>query len=330
MRGWIWKIRFINLKMAYSNKKIITIIFSRTVIFLVCFLFLEIIATEEDVNMANEQFPYSVEEDATVYHLSYRSNPKLYEMAYTGLEEESILKEKIYGGIVTHHFFASGLIAKFFKKLEKQEEIKTVVIVGPNHFEAGFGEALVSRAVWSTPFGDLEPNKEMIDNIASSGIAAIDENPFEMEHSISTLVPFVKKTFPEARIVPIILKEKTSINTCQRIARILYDNNANGDVLVIASVDFSHNLPLEETETEDARSSLAIAGFDFDTIYDLEADSPASIYALLYFLKLLGADNLVFSEQSNSFRIFNSSSNEGITGYFIGHFGLSNDKFRDL
>ena len=170
----------------------------------------------------------------------------------------------------------------------------------------------------------------MIGNIASSGIAAIDENPFETEHSISALVPFVKKTFPEARVVPIILKEKTSIDTCQRIARILYDNNADRDVLVIASVDFSHDLPLEETETEDARSALAIAGFDFDMIYDLEADSPASIYTLLYSLRLLGAENLVFSEQSNSFRIVNSSSNESITGYFIGHFGLSEKKFQNF
>jgi len=260
--------------------------------------------------------------EAEIYHFSYRSNPRLYEMAYAGLENEDLIGEKVYGGITPHHFLASGLIAKFFKKLESQENIETVILVGPNHFGAGFGEALVSLAFWDTPFGDLEPDTELIDVLLDDGLVEVDEEPFEGEHSISTSVPFIKKTFPSAKIVPVVLKEGADYETCRKIAEKLYAES-DGKILVIASVDFSHNFSLEDAQKKDEESILAIENFDFDNLSDVEIDSSASIYMLLYFLQLNGADNLIFSERSNSALLGDSFHDDETVGYFIGHFGFS-------
>ena len=96
-------------------------------------------------------------------------------------------------------------------------------------------------------------------------------------------------------------------------------------MIIIASVDFSHNLPLEEAERRDEKSASVIEKFDFDSFSDLELDSPASIYTLLYLLQSKGADDLLFSERSNSALIADSSGEEENVGYYIGHFGISRE-----
>ena len=64
---------------------------------------------------------------------------------YTGILESEIeivepTDKKIYGGIVSHHFYMEREIAKFFGKFGGQSP-RTIVILGPNHFNAGNGDS---------------------------------------------------------------------------------------------------------------------------------------------------------------------------------------------
>ena len=145
-----------------------------------------------------------------IYHSSYRSNAKIYSDIFLNVENETQIVEKVYGGIVPHHFLASDLIAKFFKKIESQNDIETIILIGPNHFNVGFYGILASKAHWNTPFGDIGPDLEVIGILAEGGLVQIDEKPFQSEHSISTITPFIKKTFPDAKIVPIIIGSQDS------------------------------------------------------------------------------------------------------------------------
>lgn len=254
-----------------------------------------------------------------VFHLSYRSGEDCYEEAYRQAGNE-VLGSKVLGGIVTHHFFASGLIAEFFRKLEGQQNMETVVILAPNHFNAGFGEALVSAAYWDTPFGDLEPDDALIQNLLDKKLVEIDEKPFESEHSISTIVPFIKKTFPDAKVVPVIMKEGRGFENCKKIAELL-SRKSNGKFLVIASVDFSHGLSSDLAMKEDGKSVSAIRSFDFESVGNADIDSPSAIYTLLKFLESQNAQNLLFSKESNSYLVDASSNQDETVGYFIAHFG---------
>lgn len=257
--------------------------------------------------------------NSKVYHLSYRSGEDCYEDAYRKAGD-GVLGGKVLGGVVTHHFFASGLIAEFFRKLEGQQNVETVIILAPNHFNAGFGEALVSAAYWDTPFGDLEPDNVLIQDLLYEKLVEIDEKPFESEHSISTIVPFIKKTFPDAKVVPVIMKEGKGFENCKRIADLL-DRNSNGRFLVIASVDFSHGLSSDLAIEEDGKSISAIKSFDFDAVRDADIDSPPAVYTLLKFLDSQNARRLLFSRGSNSYLIDESSDENETVGYFIAHFG---------
>lgn len=256
-----------------------------------------------------------------IYHSSYRSNIDLYYDILRNVDNEKPIEEKIYGGIVPHHFLASELIAKFFKKLEAQKEIETVIIVGPNHFNAGFSGILSSYAFWTTPFGDIEPDIGLIELLEEKKLIEIDEKPFESEHSISTLMPFIKNTFPEAKIVPIIVKDSANQELLKSVALTIKEVKKN-NALMVASVDFSHYLPLNESRSQDDMSIKSIESFDLDGIYGLKIDSPPSIYMLLSFLEARNAKNLLFSERSNSALINKRGTDqEDTVGYFVGLFG---------
>ena len=41
-------------------------------------------------------------------------------------------------------------------------DYENIVLIGPNHFGVGENNIAVSNAVWKTPFGDLEPNFQLI------------------------------------------------------------------------------------------------------------------------------------------------------------------------
>lgn len=255
------------------------------------------------------------------YHSSYRSDPELYSRIYSAVQDDKALAGAAYGGIVPHHFLAASLIAKFYKKMEAQEEIQTVILVGPNHFKVGFGEALVSEAYWQTPFGDVDPDTEMINDLVQAGLVKVDENPFIIEHSISTHMPFIRHTFPEAKVVPLILKEDIGYDRLDRIAGEIYEKSG-GKVLMISSVDFSHYQSRNGAEVQDAESVAAITSFRMEDISQIDVDSPASIYLLLRFLQRSGAQKSLFAERSNSAILSDQEGADSDTvGYFIGHFG---------
>jgi len=247
----------------------------------------------EDIELEEKNFPT---------HSSYFSSKEYYDDAYLNLPpNESVLAntEKVYGGIIPHHLIVKNHLASFFTGLEKYE-YETVVLIGPNHFDAGQSDIISSRSKWLTPYGEIAPDLELIDKLSNFGITEIDEKPFYREHSISGLVPFVKKSIPQAKIVPIILKVGLSEDRVIELVQEIYKNIDLEKTLVLASVDFSHYLPAQVADFHDRRSNGIIGSFDFERIYSTEIDSPPSIYTLLKYLELAEAQksNLLYHTNS--------------------------------
>lgn len=239
---------------------------------------------------------------------------------YTGLKNSRgvpIEKEKVFGGIVSHHFFMEKDIADFFLSLKDQHP-KTIVIIGPNHFSVGTGDVLVSQYPYETPWGTLMPDQAVVDQLVKKKIVKVDEYPFEKEHSISALVGFIKYVFPNAKIVPIILKRNVSEVVSRHLADELNDILTE-ESLVIASVDFSHHQNRIAAAFHDEKSIATIDSFDFDSVKRLEVDSPASIDTLMKYVDKRGAQKMVYTAK-NSAAVSHNVSSEDVTSYLFAHF----------
>jgi len=232
-------------------------------------------------------------------HSAYFMSKDFYDDAYKQNNNITKYSEQVYGGIVPHHLLVKEKIADYFKSLENQN-YERVVLIGPNHFDSGDSNIIISEANWETPYGALEADIKLTQALTKIDGVEIDEYPFVREHSISSLVSFVKKSLGNVKFTPIILKTPVSEDEILNLAKEIFNNIDAEKTLVLSSVDFSHYQPVGVAEFHDRRSNAIIQNFDFDRMMSIEVDSPASIYVLekYLFLNKINKAELIYHTNS--------------------------------
>lgn len=258
-------------------------------------------------------------EQKNSFHFANPNNLDFYETAYKFKKKQIDFKnKKIVGGIIPHHLLAADLIAEFFSNLE-YFDYETIILIGPNHFLAGKANIITSDYDWQTPYGTLERDDKILSQLLKFDGIKIEENIFQNEHSINSEVAFIKKTFPNAKFLPIVLKPSVDKNRAEKLAEHLFKITNNKKILILASVDFSHYKNSVSAQANDKISVRAVKNFSFDKIYDLDIDSPASIYTLLKFSELNGT-NFELLNNSNSAILANKPDINSTTSYVTGYF----------
>lgn len=208
---------------------------------------------------------------------------------------------RVAGGVIPHHLFPSFIIADFFSQLSHQNP-KTIILIGPNHYELGDFKVLTSLYGWQTPFGVVEPNELFTYELMESNLAKIDEEVLPKEHSVAGIMPFVKYYLPNVQVVPIILSGFMTQEETQLFANSL-KNFMNKDTVVIAAVDFSHYLTNKEAYEKDKVTLEIMKNFDYRQLFSLNndyLDSPASVAALLMIMQALRTTNMDLLQHTNS------------------------------
>lgn len=232
-------------------------------------------------------------------------------------KEVSGVKGIIAGGVAPHHLLARDMIADFFSALSKRKP-DNIIILAPNHKRIGEKKVITSLYDWETYFGILETNDELAGEFVKSGMAASKPTVLEEDHSISSLIPYIKYYMPDSKVVPLLLHGNLGLNDSVRlgnyIGKIAKDNNC----VVIASVDFSHYLSVEKADAMDSITLDAIKRRDIRAISKMtndNLDSPPSIITLLTAMDFMGAGDMLLIENSNSAKITGQSP-DYTTSYF--------------
>lgn len=253
-------------------------------------------------------------------HQSYFSTPEFYERAYGSLEP-IVLRDpssEIRGIVVNHHLLAGNLQAEMFD-LVATEESKTVILLSPNHFSGGEKNIEVSTYDWSTPFGVLENDRELSSKLIKKGDYGNSETFFNNEHGVSSLVAFIKKSLPNADIIPIALKSNATNKDIESLSARL-DELLPQDALVVASLDFSHDLPLDIAEFHDIRALRTLKDQHSENLDSLDIDSVPVLKTLLTIMKMRGSDNFHLVGHSNSALIIGNKELTETTSYITGYF----------
>lgn len=231
-------------------------------------------------------------------------------------EGSKSFKNHIAGGIIPHHLFPGFIIADFFKRLSKQNP-RTVILIGPNHFERGKYKVLSSFYSWETPFGVILPNDKIVQELMRNNLIKIDEHVLPNDHAVAGIMPFVKYYLPDAQVVPILLSGFMSQVEVQALANTL-KKYMNKNTILIAAVDFSHYLTSEQAQEKDKVTLETIKNFDYRQLLLFSndyLDSPTSIATLLMAMQALGATEMELLYHTNSGEIEKDSSIE-TTSYF--------------
>ncbi|MCL2496125.1 MAG: AmmeMemoRadiSam system protein B [Clostridiales bacterium] len=194
-----------------------------------------------------------------------------------------------------HFLPAMSFTANILSTLAREEQPRhTIFVLAPNHSGEGLPLIVADRG-WSTPFGYLELDEEATAAILKSPQLAdkidIDLLHLQSDHSAATLMPFIKYFLPQTQVVTIILGRDCPLEQLKALAGIIHATAQIKSVFVLASVDFSHYLHIEETAQRDEVTKALIQAGDIQAIKRLDGgnmDSPESMITLINYTKCFG------------------------------------------
>ena len=234
--------------------------------------------------------------------------------------------QRILGGIVPHHDVAMGMIMRFYEELNAGDRIcpvQRVFLFAPDHFRQVRRWAAVCPANWMF-FGDptrvLSADADAITTLGDADIVEMRSEIFEKEHGITLHIPFIALFFPNATVVPILLRpdipDIALLSLRKRLAAIMRE----GDV-VILSMDLSHYKPLEALRAEDDRTIAALTEMRHAATHRLDVDAPRAAKLALLLFKDGGATRGTLLKRSDTSAILGEHIESG-TGYATILYGV--------
>lgn len=137
----------------------------------------------------------------------------------------------------------------------------TLVMLGTNH-RAGWlhGIGVWEAGTWRTPLGDMAVDEDLAAQIVALGPPfMVDRDAHRSEHSLEVQLPFVSRTLPGARIVPLAISAgggELAVSAGARLGTLLAKRRAKGIRTSLAiSTDMAHYPPA----TVGARVTEALA-----------------------------------------------------------------------
>jgi len=270
---------------------------------------------KQTTSITKKDIALSAKEDLPVITLkdSFYAKSLFFESVDAAKESKS--SSSTFALISPHHFVAAKFIAEIIKT-SSGRDIKTVVIVGPNHDNIGAEMITSTKSAWETPFGRVAVDENLTGLFLADFNLVANNDAFQNEHSIGAIVPFIKYYIPQAKIIPIILSSYAGQKEADNVSQWIADNAPEGS-LVVFSMDFSHYLTKEIADTKDDLTEKLILNREIEKALNLtndNVDCPACLAtSLMYAQKKSLSTEIV--RNGNSFD-FSFEKPSRTTSYF--------------
>jgi len=181
-------------------------------------------------------------------------------------------------GVVPHHLLAKEIMVDFFQSVAGQaQHPETIILLSPDHFNCSAlktDNSFIS-VDWEedlVELGGMPVDIELLKKLKINNNIASDRSAVFAEFGITNLLPFIKKYLPETKIIPVLLPENASREQLNQLTSTI-DMFAPANILLVASVDFSHYLPAEAAKFHDIKSIRVLLNFEEEEFENIEVDS---------------------------------------------------------
>lgn len=199
----------------------------------------------------------------------------------TPIEPSFSPNEKIDGAVlaivVPHagYMFSGQTAAYAYDAVKSNRKIKRVFLLGPSHYAGFQGAALPAEKIFATPLGDLSVDKDVVEALRGYNNFAVMPEVHRREHSLEMQLPFIKQTFGDVKIVPIIIGALNDNSEVQLMAQIVRRYIEPGDLVVVSS-DFTHYGPRYQYEPFEDNMREGVRKLDsqaFDCMHKIDLDA---------------------------------------------------------
>jgi len=237
---------------------------------------------------------------------------------------DSGTKQDIVSGVVPHHLLAGEIIEDFFNYISSRGKPETIIILSPDHFQSGILTESNSFITISLEGDDGKFNILKVDTLLWRKIfkenkMILNNSTVIAEHGVTTLIPYIKKYFPETNILPILIPADITKEQVEQLVKTI-DENTFLNTIVVASVDFSHYLPSQAADFHDTKSIRVLLNFEEEHFKNIEVDCWQALYAARFFAKLRQKETPHIIAHKNSVDFLNFELEE-TTSYFSVVFG---------
>jgi MEMO1 family protein len=159
---------------------------------------------------------------------------------------------------------------------------KRFIIMGPNHTGLGSPFSMMSSGSWKTPLGQAKIDAPLSKALEKCGLLEDDELAHSKEHSIEVQLPFLQKLFGSISFVTISIMgfgyNSALLSSCEELGSCLAKLiQANPDVRVIASSDFSHYISASSAQEKDKKAIDMIRDLDAEGFFRVLHETRASV-----------------------------------------------------
>lgn len=209
--------------------------------------------------------------------------------------------------IIPHHDITVAQQNSFYKGLSASMNPQTVVLICPDHYEAGNNYfAVPDEIVFDSIDRKIELDNDLIGELKNSSLGKyiqVNNELWFKEHGAFVHTPFIGHYFKNAKFLPIAVKPECvwgeeAKKAFEELAVFLNDSLPE-NCLVIASVDFSHYQIPRMTDIHDLATMFTIAN---DESYDgIEVDSPETLSVVRRYSALRGCKKPVLIHRTSTY-----------------------------
>lgn len=158
-------------------------------------------------------------------------------------EKKDQSPESICALVVPHAgYFYSGAAAAAAYKAVMGKKVSRIFLLGPSHHVGFSGVAFPTVRSFETPFGNLSIDEEVITSLREQSLFLEQEEAHDIEHSLEMQLPFIKKVFPKALLVPLLVGSLRGEVEVRDVAAVLKKYLRQNDLIIVSS-DFTHYGP---------------------------------------------------------------------------------------
>ncbi|MDD4203196.1 MAG: AmmeMemoRadiSam system protein B [Candidatus Omnitrophica bacterium] len=242
----------------------------------------------------------------------YNENPKILSVeinAYIDQAQPKKTDGRIIALISPHAGFKfSGAVAAYGYKLLMGKDIKTVVVIGFNHYVAHPAIAVCDYDSFKTPLGEIPIAKKEVEQLINSSPKIYrNREAFKDEQSYEMQLPFIQTVLHDFEIIIISIGDQSYENAsilANSLHGIFKDRN---DYIIIGSTDLCHYLPYDKNNEVDEYTLKQLLKFDPKIFYEssiLHSNKLAcgfgAVTATMMSAKKLGADKIEILKHANS------------------------------
>lgn len=172
----------------------------------------------------------------------------------------------VRAAVVPHagYRYSGPIAARVYDAIATDRPPASVLILGVDHHGRG-RPAAVSDRDWITPLGPAEVDHELVRDLAHGPIE-VDETAHLAEHSIEVQLPFLQYVLPKPRFAALTVRFGP-LDYLEAVARVVRKAVEGRDVLLLASSDFSHYVPVSTARRLDRLALDEILARRADGLY---------------------------------------------------------------